>query len=262
MKEFFGESLYRLYRVILKLVLSIVPTLSMIVVFIKQLINFNFMVEGILSQLISLSVHLIIAGVQSVIFCLIWTTIVFSLLKLCSFPVDNIDIDSLEDNLVKKQKKSRMISGSDCFFNMIGILFLVWLFCFQSQWIASYQVIDGKFQMIEPLFNESVLRTYHPLIFMIYGGGLLYYGCKLMLGKWSVKLLILQLVYKVAACSLFCAMLLNQSLFNERFFTTLFSFSNLNWTIDWYVFSRVLMIISLFSLIVDLSQGWMDYRQY
>ena len=76
-----------------------------------------------------------------------------------------------------------------------------------------------------------------------------------------MKLLILRIVYKVFACFLFCTMLLNQSLFNDRFFTTLFSFSDLNWTIDWYVFSRILVVISLFSLIGDLSRGWMDYRQ-
>ena len=54
---------------------------------------------------------------------------------------------------------------------MIGIIVLVWILCFQSHFIASYQVVDGTFQIVEPLFNESVLRNYQPLIFIVYGLG-------------------------------------------------------------------------------------------
>ena len=84
---------------------------------------------------------------------------------------------------------------------------------------------------------------------------------KLMLGRWSFKLLIFQLVYKVSACFLFCMMMLNQTLFNERFFTTLFSFSHSNWTIDWYVSSRVLIVISVVSLVIEMSRSFLEYSK-
>ena len=47
MKKFLGDSLYRLYRVVLKLILGIIPTVTMGIFFIKQLILFNFTSEGI-----------------------------------------------------------------------------------------------------------------------------------------------------------------------------------------------------------------------
>ena len=42
MKEFLGEQLYRLYKVILKLVLTIVPTVLMTITFFVQLAHFEF----------------------------------------------------------------------------------------------------------------------------------------------------------------------------------------------------------------------------
>lgn len=262
MKGFLGEQLYRLYKVILKLVLTIVPTVLMTITFFVQLAHFEFGLEGIFSQIIGLCIHILITLIHALIISFIWVTVVFFLLKICSFPIDGIDIDSLENLVLKRDKNHGYISKSDCLFNMIGIVFLIWLICFQPQWIASYHVLNGQLQIMEPLFNVSVLRGYHPLIFIIYGFGLLYYWCKLMLGRWSFKLLIFQLVYKVSACFLFCMMMLNQTLFNERFFTTLFSFSHSNWTIDWYVSSRVLIVISVVSLVIEMSRSFLEYSKH
>lgn len=185
----------------------------------------------------------------------------FLILRICSFPIDRIDIEVLENISFKKTEKSVNFSVIDCLFNVIGCLFLIWLLCFQPQWIASYEVLEGKLQMIEPLFQQSVLINYHPLIFMVYGIGIFYYLYKLMCGKWSVRLLFIQLIYKTIACLLFCSMILNQTLFNERFFTTLFSFSDINWTMDWYVLSRVLIGISIIHFITDIVQSFLDYQK-
>lgn len=254
MKKLLGDSLYRLYRVVLKLILGIIPTVTLGIFFIKQLILFNFTSEGIVLKLTKLSTGLIVVAIESILCCLVGLTIIFILMRLCSFPSHRINVDSLENYLFKKREKSRLISHSSCFFNIIGIIGLVWMLCFQPHFIASYQVVDGTFQMIEPLFNKSELQNYHPLIFMIYGLGLVYYGFQLRLEKWSFNFIILKFVYKISAYLLFCAMLLNQSLFNEQYFTTLFAFSHLNWTMDWYVLSRFLIVSSLLSLISDLGR--------
>ena len=57
MKGFLGEQLYRLYKVILKLVLTIVPTVLMTITFFVQLAHFEFGLEGIFSQIIGLCIH-------------------------------------------------------------------------------------------------------------------------------------------------------------------------------------------------------------
>lgn len=261
MRDFFGESLYRLYRVILKLVLTIVPTVLVAITCFTQLAQFEFTVEGILPQIISLCIHMTVSLIHAIIVSFIWVTVVFFLLKICSFPIDKVDIDSLERLVSKKESRDIIFSKNECIFNILGILFVLWLVCFQPQWIASYQVVDGQLQVIEPLFNEQVLRDYHPIIFIIYGYGILYYMCKLMIGKLSIKLLLLQLIYHVSACFLFCFIMLNQSVFNERFFTTLFAFSHLNWTPDWYICSRILIAISIVSLVIDMSKSFIEYNR-
>ena len=96
---------------------------------------------------------------------------------------------------------------------------------------------------------------------MVYGIGVFYYLYKLMCGKWCVRLFFIQLIYKTIACLLFCSMILNQTLFNERFFSTLFSFSDTNWTIDWYVLSRILMAISIIHFITDIVQSFLSYQK-
>ena len=120
MKEFLGEQLYRLYKVILKLVLTIVPTVLVTITFFVQLAHFELGLEGIFSQIIGLCIHILIALIHALIISFIWVTVVFFLLKICSFPIDGIDIDSLENLVLKRDKNHGYISKSDCLFNMIG----------------------------------------------------------------------------------------------------------------------------------------------
>jgi len=255
------DELYRLYRYILKLVLMIAPITSVVVTFFEEILNLNFNSEQIFSQIILLSYQMLLLFLRTSIISFMCVTIIFLILRICSFPVDRIDIEALENLSLKKQEKSANFSVIDCLFNAIGCLFLIWLLCFQPQWIASYEVLEGKLQMIEPLFQQSVLINYHPLIFMVYGIGIFYYLCKLIRRRWSIHLLFFQLIYKTVACLLFCSMILNQTLFNERFFTTLFSFSDINWTIDWYVLSRILIGISIIHFITDIVQSFLDYQK-
>ena len=255
------DELYRLYRYILKLVLMIAPITSVVVTFFEEILNLNFNSNQIFSQIIFLGSQMLILFLRTSIISFMCVTIIFLILRICSFPVDRIDIEALENLSLKKQEKSANFSVIDCLFNAIGCLFLIWLLCFQPQWIASYEVLEGKLQMIEPLFQQSVLINYHPLIFMVYGIGIFYYLYKLMCGKWSVRLLFIQLIYKTIACLLFCSMILNQTLFNERFFTTLFSFSQKDWTVDWYVLSRVLMAISIINLVIEITKSYFNYRK-
>ena len=112
MKGFLGEQLYRLYKVILKLVLTIVPTVLMTITFFVQLAHFEFGLEGIFSQIIGLCIHILITLIHALIISFIWVTVVFFLLKICSFPIDGIDIDSLENLVLKRDKNHGYISSA------------------------------------------------------------------------------------------------------------------------------------------------------
>ena len=85
MKGFLGEQLYRLYKVILKLVLTIVPTVLMTITFFVQLAHFEFGLEGIFSQIIGLCIHILITLIHALIISFIWVKIMDIFLKVIVF---------------------------------------------------------------------------------------------------------------------------------------------------------------------------------
>ena len=57
-------------------------------------------------------------------------------------------------------------------------------------------------------------------------------------------------------------MILSPSIFNEAFFTTLFSFQSVDWLADDYFVSRILAGIAVIGFIIDFFEGISEfYRQ-
>lgn len=54
-------------------------------------------------------------------------------------------------------------------------------------------------------------------------------------------------------------MILNPSIFNDAFFTTLFSFQSFDWLADDYFVSRILAGISVIGFVIDVFEGVSEF---
>lgn len=243
--------MYRFYLCVLKLVLAIVPTITVILALMSHFFQNKNQQLGSL-QFVSIELLFIITTwIRVVISCAFSVTAVFFLLKICRIEVGEDRIELFE-GFINRKKTSNFISVSETIFELIGIAFLTWLLYFKPEYIATYQISNSGLTPIVPLFNNSLLTLYHPMILAVYGFGFILAIGKLMVGKWSIGLSIAHLIYKVGVCLLFCLLIANQSVFNPNFFEQLFIHSSLDFMVYWGLFSKVMMIIMVVVTFFDV----------
>lgn len=242
MRQFFGDYMYRFYIAVLKLVLTIVPIISIILVVLNQFFYQNdYPVNSI--HFFSMLLFLIIkTWINVVISCAFWVSAVFILLKVCHIEIGEQKIESLE-HLFNQSKTSSSISTTETVLEMLGIMILIWFLCFKPEYISSYTLHDHQLTPLTPLFNSSVLAFYRPMILAVYGVGFALGIGKLLTGRWTICLSIFHLIYKVGACLLLCFIIINQSVFNPQFFEQIFIYMPQKIMLHWDIFSKVMIAI-------------------
>ena len=263
MRKFLGEEFYSLYRASLEALLKIIPVIWGALAFLSGIIQMEWAVDTMISQMIVLMIKsCLIGAIQGCLVVYIFVTLTFWFIKVLGVPTDIMN-ERLIKNLTSTHSKEKgHFSRVDCLFNMLGTILLIFIFCFFPQVMASYHIVDGKLKMLEPLLNLTDFSTYQPFFFMVYSLGFIYYGCRFIVGRMTGKLLLFCVIYKGLSCLLFCTMILSPSIFNEAFFTTLFSFQSVDWLADDYFVSRILAGISVIGFIIDFFEGMSEfYRQ-
>ena len=140
----------------------------------------------------------------------------------------------------EKNKSEDHMSKAEFVLEMVGIIFIVWLIYLKPDYISIYRVEDSNLQPVIPLFNNDELMSYHPMILLVYGIGVLFLIGKLVKGKWGLELAVLHLIYRVGSYGLLCSMMLNSSLYNPLFFEELFIYTP---SVDWSFFCEIIMLI-------------------
>lgn len=263
MRKFLGEEFYTLYRASLETLLKIIPVIWGALAFLSGMIQMEWAVDTMISQMIVLMIRACLIGaIQGWLGTFIFVTLVFVLMKVLNVPTDIMNERVIKNLTSTRSKEKGRFSRVDCLFNMFGTFLLIWIFCFFPQIVASYHVVDGKLKILEPLLNLTVFAKYQPFFFIMYSLGFIYYGCRFLIGRMTGKLLLFCVIYKGLSCLLFCTMILSPSIFNEAFFTTLFSFQSVDWLADDYFVSRILAGIAVIGFIIDFFEGISEfYRQ-
>lgn len=260
MRNFLGEKFYTLYCASLTFLLKVIPVIWGSIVFLNGVIQMEWVVNTIIPQMIALMIRSCLMGaIQGCLVVYLFVTLVFLLMKMLGVPEDLMDERWIKKLTSPSLKEKGHFSRVDCLFNMFGTVLLIFIFCFFPQVIASYHVVDGELKILEPLLNLTVFAKYQPLFFMVYSLGFIYYGCRFILGRMSGKLLLFCVIYKGLSCLLFCTMILNPSIFNDAFFTTLFSFQSFDWLADDYFVSRILAGISVIGFVIDVFEGVSEF---
>lgn len=214
-----GPELFHTYKTILKIVLLAI-TISMSVVFVIETFMSPASVLEHLLKFFGISIN---AGAQA----FAWVTIGFAIAEqkgntasLKKKVWSPSDLPPVPDRS-KAIKRSEAIVG--IVFSIIGLVFIL----FSNHLIGVY-IIEGDNPIVIPFLNAEAVANFLPLIVFIVALGVLKECLKLIVGKWTMKLAIYNLLLNGMTLILLTWLLNDQSIWNPGFLHELTQYSDLN----------------------------------
>ncbi|MDS9473184.1 HAAS signaling domain-containing protein [Sporosarcina pasteurii] len=252
-KFLIGPKVYDAYMRTMKIIVPWVIFITILVYVVESIVLFSGE-QSILSVMIK-GLGMIIANIiQALIHTFFWVTLVFIAIERFGL-AGNIDSklgtiwtpeDLKQVNLIPKKK---IISKGEVVFGFIWTA--IWVgFYFNADRLAGiYRSTDGHdLQMIMPIFDQTVLLSYWPIIlpFALLEIGLGIYKWKTK--QWTMKLVTINAVIKVFSVVAFIVIASNPNLINEAvapYMVTLLeiSLSSVNNFMNWAVWTIVITII-------------------
>lgn len=258
-----GPELYHPYVTVLKIV--------MVALFISMTVSaaIEVMMEqkSLISHFGSYLASLITITIQGVG----WVTIVFAVMQY--FNVGKTK-DFLHDgewkpaNLEPVPSPKNQIKRSDSIVNIIFSVFFVVVFLFLTPYIGAYFVRDGQTTIVS-VFNEGVIQKYLPLIILLLGISIIKSSMKLIIGKWTFKLVVFLFVCDLVTLVVLFILLSPLSLLNPHFLSDLTAANVITKGSDVYEIIHQLwnqstfwiMLIAIVTTIIDALSGLYKLRK-
>ena len=212
-----GPGLYYLYELVLKIVLLATGG-GLLIAMIVNLITHGSAnpLQTILETIGSLMTGLI--GAFG------WVTLIFAAIE--RYSPEKIDVTKTEvfdpHDLPEIPQKKDQIHPSDPIASIVFTLIAMVAATYVPRFIGIYWTGMPEGGMI-PLFNESVYRMYLPYIIIILAISLIREIAKLVAGRWTIPLSILNIVISFPGVILTIIMFRNPALFNGDFFAQAFA---------------------------------------
>ncbi|WP_422122451.1 HAAS signaling domain-containing protein [Planococcus sp. X10-3] len=259
-----GPRFFDLYLMLLKIIIPIVLTVVLVVLIITTIFT-GAGETSVVNVIVSLIGDSIAAAFDVVIGVFFWVTLVFVILEW----VDRTNRASGKSTIVLPDKgwtpddlaasnelmpKRSTIARSEPAVDLIWTAIWVSIYFNADALVGIYGGSSNGFELITPVFNQSVLLSYWPLVVLVIILQVLMDIWKWTRRRWDINLATFNMV--VNALSLLAIFLIfrNPQIFAEGFLgwlTDLFgSLSSLNWIIGGIIFT-----FALFALI-DTIQGF------
>ncbi|AOV06696.1 HAAS signaling domain-containing protein [Sporosarcina ureilytica] len=217
-----GPKIYDTYMRTLKIIVPWAIFITILVYIVESIVLFSGE-QNILTLIIN-GLGMIIANIITVLIqTLFWVTIVFIVIE--RFGLDsntetltNFGIKWTPEDLKQVQviPKKKVISKGEVIFGIIWTVIWVPLYFNAERLVGIYRSIDGNdLQMIMPIFDQTVLLSYWPIIlpFALLEIGLGIYKWKTK--QWTKKLVTINAIIKVLSAIAFIVIASNPNLINE-----------------------------------------------
>ena len=215
-----GPGIYYLYVLVLKIVLLATGGGLLIAMIVNLLANGSTNpLQTILETIGSLMTGLISAFGS--------VTLIFAAIE--RYSPEKIDVMQSEafdpQDLPQIPLKNERIHPADPIVSMVFIVIAMIAATYVPRFVGLYWTGMAAGDMI-PLFNEPVYRMYLPFILITLAIGLVREIAKLVAGRWTIPLTILQLLIGIPSLILTVIMFRNPDLFNSEFFTQAFALTH------------------------------------
>ncbi|ANC76494.1 hypothetical protein ABE65_006650 [Fictibacillus phosphorivorans] len=259
-----GPMFYESYINILIVAAIISIVVSSLMLFVNGMITFEgdkslFTLMAFIGQL---CLKMLLSSLNVLFQVFFWVTIVFIMLERSG--VSNGDIYTKKkktwspSDLYKLEKvvAKRQIPKAEVFFSLFWTALWAMILFNSSEMIGWYEQTGKGLEGLTlkaPLFNEEVLFSYAPFIVLLIFIEVSLAIYKFFIGRWTILLASLNLIYHLISVGLFCFMLTDETLYNKLFV------EKLNITVPdipafWFI-STIATIIAVCS-IIDIISGF------
>ncbi len=217
-----GPSIYDSYISTLKLVIVIVACTFAGIALFSSLSDFIRGYTFDSSIIVKLSINMLTSAFDGSIQAFLWVTVVFVILERTGCH----DIHTLsgfknkwspEDLPAIPQNFNHRAFRRDIIAEMVFTIPWLAIFIFSPNVLAYYELSDGKFLSITPVFHLSQFKLFIlPLIILAIFT--LTISCiKIIAGRWTMIIALLNSCCNAISCVIICVMIANTTLWNENF---------------------------------------------
>lgn len=259
-----GPLFYDSYIKVLLIAMAVMTGLVLLEQIISGITDF-LSYSSIVSFLIHMFTDSIIGIIQAAFQVFTWVTITFIFIDKVadsnSIPLikPKWTTDQLQRRIVQKQKYQ--IPKSEAIFGLLWTIIWILVLLFSQHLLGWYETENGELVLKASLFNQSVLKTYIPLLIALAVLEISLAGLKYVMGKWTYYTAIFYTIQSTFVIAILYKMLYDTTLYNSEFierFNLLFEKST-NGTFPTSLIAFILAILILFS-VFDCSFAF--YKAY
>ncbi|MDW7729267.1 MAG: hypothetical protein SCJ94_04585 [Bacillota bacterium] len=163
-----------------------------------------------------------------------WVTVVFAIFEYFDVSLGKEFKDNkwTPDDLPQLPKKELIIKPAEAIVGIVFAVIAIVLFNTADHLLGIYIVTENEPSRIIPLFNHEVFRMMLPLLNIMLLIGIVKEVTKLLIGKWTNTLALMNLGFNIITLVLFIVFINSQGLLNIDFITYFYTIGLVPETID------------------------------
>ncbi|HSP21494.1 MAG TPA: hypothetical protein VLQ20_04105 [Planococcus sp. (in: firmicutes)] len=258
-----GPRFFDLYITLLKIIIPVVVTVVLVVLIITTIFA-NAGEASVVTVIVRLIGDAISAAFDVALHVLFWVTLVFAIIEWVDranraagkpplqFPEKGWTPDDLEAS--QEMSKKKAIARSEAAVDLIWTAIWASVYFNAGKFVGIYEEGSNGLEMVTPMFNQSVLMSYWPLVLLIVILQVAMDLWKWARRRWDMKLATFNLAAQTLSVLAFFLIFRNPDIFAAGFLARLEnlfgSLDALNWIVGGIIFT-----VALFSAI-DIFQGF------
>lgn len=256
-----GPRYYDTYINLLKIILPIAATISLITLIANTIVSYSGE-EAIINLILELIGSGIWGIVSTGIQVFFWATLVFAIIERTDnrksqtpltahfkewTPKDLLNIPNIP--------KEKAISKGEIFLGLLWTAIWASVYFNAASILGVYEKKGNVLEFVTATFNQEVLHSYWPLVVLVIGLEIAVAFYKLKAGQWTKELAILNTVMHGVASIGFIVVASNDQLFNPTFVSYINNLFSITGNISAWIFWNAIFIFLLFAAI-DVYQGF------
>ena len=244
-QQLIGQRYFEMYKTVLKMGVPISMMISFIAFVASKVAGFNGE-EAVLNILITILSKGIVTMLYTGLQVFFWTTLSFALVERIDPSKDQEPLmfnmkkwtpDDLKD--IPYIPKERMISKIEVFVSLFWTAIWSTVYFYADHLVGVYQRGSEGLVFVTPIFNQQVLQSFWPFVFIVIVLELMLALYMLFKAKWTMKMSLFNLILQIIVIVMFIVIINNANLFHPDFI----SFAGNAFTDVWESWLKVLATV-------------------